>query len=94
MNDPERVVVQFDDDNVYNWLDKSRSLPARWMEEFRTILPAFDTEIGAWIAKRSDLFFKAVQIGDLRSAQLLFNDRLVNGAVRNAEGKTASWPFT
>jgi len=89
MNDPKKVVVQFDDERVYNWLDKSRSLPVRWMEEFQTILPAFDKEIDAWIANGSDLFLKAVEIGDLRSAQLLFKDRHVANAARNVDGKTA-----
>ena len=89
MNDPSKVVVLIDNDRVYNWLDRSRSLPVGWMEEFQTILPAFDKEIDAWIANGSDLFLKAVEIGDLRSAQLLFKDRLVADAARNADGKTA-----
>lgn len=89
MNDHSKVVVQFDNDRVYNWFDRSRSLPVGWIEEFQSIRPAFNKEIDAWIAKGSDLFLKAVEIGDLRSAQLLFKDRLVADAARNAIGKTA-----
>ena len=60
------------------------------MENYRTIQPTFDQEIEAWILKGSKLFLKAVKIGDLRSAQLLFKkDNTVADAARNADGTNA-----
>jgi len=47
-------------------------------------------EIAAWIDKGSSLFIKAIEIGDLRSAQFLFEkSEFIAHAARNADGKTA-----
>ena len=47
-------------------------------------------EIAAWIDKGSSLVIKAIEIGDLRSAQFLFEKSgFVAHAARNADGKTA-----
>jgi len=59
------------------------------IEKEQSIQPGLDEEITSWIEKGSTLFFKTVEIGDLKSAQLLFkNDKVVANA-RNADGKTA-----
>ena len=90
IENPEKIYVLFDEDHIYHWLDKAKSLPSWWFEKHRTIQPAFDQEIETWIAKGSELFLKAVEIGDLRSAQLLFKkDKSVADAARNADGKDA-----
>jgi len=34
VNDVDKVFVQFDQEEIYNWLDKNKSLPSRWMKEF------------------------------------------------------------
>ncbi len=86
----DNLFVHFDRKGVYKWLDRSQSLPSGWLEELRTIQPSFDGEIGAWMEVGTALFLKAVEIGDLRSAQLLFKkDRSIADAPRIADGITA-----
>ena len=88
MEDASRVYVKFDSD--YSWPNKDKSLPSSWMEKFQTIQPAFSKEVDDWMEKGSSLFLTAIEIGDLRSAQLLFKkDNSVAKAVRNEDGKTA-----
>lgn len=56
----------------------------------QTIQPTFDSEIATWIEKGSSLFSTAVEIGDLRSAQFIFEKgRFTADAARNSDGKTA-----
>ena len=59
--------------------------------EFQAVQPTFHTEIAAWIDKGSSFFLKAVEIGDLRSAQFLFEkgSKFIADSARNAGGKTA-----
>jgi len=88
MEDASRVYMKFDRD--FSWLDKDKSLPSSWMEKFQTIQPVFSREVDDWMAKGSSLFLTAIEIGDLRSAQLLFKkDNSVTEAVRNPDGKKA-----
>lgn len=90
MKDPDKVLVQFDRDEIYNWLDKDKSLPSMWMKEFQTIQLSFDKEVDAWIEKGSDLFLKAIDIGDLKRADLLYKkDNVVADAARDSVGRTA-----
>ncbi len=90
MNDADKVFVQFDREEIYNWLDKDKSLPSGWIKEFQRIQPSFDQEVEAWIGKGSHLFLKAIEIGDLKSAQVLYKkDNAVVYAALNSVGRTA-----
>jgi len=61
------------------------------MKKFEKIQPPpFDKEIDAWIEKGSHLFLKAIEIGDLKNAQVLYKkDNSVVDAALNSDGRTA-----
>lgn len=68
---PEKLYIQFDNDQIYKWLYKGNPLPSKWMELFDVAQPAFDRELVELAAKQMALFFNAVKRGDLRTLKLL-----------------------
>ena len=69
--DPEKLYIHFDNENIYKWLYKGNPLPSKWMELFDVAQPAFDRELVELAAKQMVLFFNAVKRGDLRTVKLL-----------------------
>ncbi len=59
--------------------------------ELQTVQATFHAEIAACIDNGSSLFLKAVENGDLRGAQLLFEkgSKFIADAARNADERTA-----
>lgn len=78
------LLVQFDDSETYDWL-----LPSAWMEPFQSPNPSIDKERLELASKQVALFFRAVEVGDLRNAKLIHDHHGVDADVRNPEGKTA-----
>ena len=69
--DPEKLFIQFDNDQINKWLYKGNPLPSKWMELFETAQPSLDKELVELAAKQAALFFKAVKRGDLRTVKIL-----------------------
>lgn len=59
------------------------------LEWDQAIQPGLATEIASWIEKGSSLFLKAVEMGDLKSAQLLFKKGKLIADAQTANGMTA-----
>ena len=88
-DDPLKVFIQFDNDEIHNWLPKNKPLPSSWLEKFETNHSDLEAELVEAIIKNEVLFFKAVDRGDLRIAKLLHNRYGVDVDALNADGKTA-----
>ena len=87
--DPIKVYVQFDNDEIHNWLPKSMPFSSTWLEKYETNLPDLEAELVEVVSKNVTLFFKAVDRGDLRIAKLLHIWHGVDVDTLNADGKTA-----
>ena len=88
-NDADKLLVQFDNDQIYRWLDKSYPLPSGWMEPFKTSHPEQDEELAELIEKEQALFFRAVEKGNLRVAKLLYSRHSVDVDAQNSLGTTS-----
>lgn len=89
-DDPDRLYVHFDCDEIYHWLSKNEALPSGWMELVESVTePAVEKTLAELIEKMVSLFFNAIDRGDLRTAKLLHLHHTVVTGARNADGKTA-----
>lgn len=86
--DPDKHYILFDDDDIYQWLPKVKSLPSSWMESYETAQPLLDEDLVDWVAKGSILLFNAVDRGDLRIVKLLVLRHGLDVNARNADGMT------
>lgn len=86
---PDKLYLQFDNDDIHNWLSKDIPLPSGWMEPFETDQPSLDKEFIELEAKQTALFLDAVERGDLRIAKLLHNRHGVDVDASNTNSMTA-----
>lgn len=88
-NDPSRLYVKFDDNEIYRWLSKRIALPSAWMKPFGMADLAVEKEIAASIKKTVSLFFNAVDRGDLSNAKIFHLHHTIVADARNANGESA-----
>ena len=85
----EEVYIQFDNYKIYFWLGRYSSLSSSYLEAYQTIQPVVDKDLVELDAKAVELFSKAVNAGDLRTAKILYYRYGVSLESRNAYGQTA-----
>ena len=86
---PGELFIQFDNHKIYNWMNRSDSLPSSWLEQYEATQPVLDEELLEFDRKAVLLFNRAVYSGNLRIAKLLFARCGMNVVGQNADGLTA-----
>jgi len=87
--DPLKVYVKFDNDEIHHWLPKSIHFSSSWLEKYETNHSDLEAELVEVVLKNVALFFKAVDRGDLRIAKLLHIRHGVDVDTLNTDGETA-----
>lgn len=92
INPNTRVHVQFNDENLYNWVSSNFPLPSEWMEAYHPdpATPALiSDQVTELVSKGIDLFFHAVDGGDLETIKKLHQHYRIEFDAWKRGGRTA-----
>ena len=70
--DPKRLLIKFDNFEIYNWLGDREPLPSSWMELYKSAYLAVDRELDEISKRVEGLFYDAVKRGDIRIAKMIY----------------------
>jgi len=89
--DPDRLYVQFNDESLYKWVSRRILLPSVWMEDYapEQPRPTLKEQVTGLVSKGIDLFFHAVDEGDLDTIKELRKHYRVDFDAWKRDGKTA-----
>jgi hypothetical protein len=85
----EELLIQFDNQKIYDWMPKDKYLPSSWLENCETVQLIIDEQMVELELKVSNLFFDAVFVGALRSIKRLHARHGIDLNRRNTDGQTA-----
>lgn len=88
-HDPEKLYIHLDNDAIYKWLCKDNPLPSRWMESLRKSELWIDNHLVDLNKKLVELFFSAIEKGDVRVPKVLLMRHGVDPESRNSDGLSA-----
>jgi len=92
--DPDKLFVQFNDASLYKWVSRSTPFPSEWMEALNIkpnglLYPTPKEEVSNLVSKGIDLFFQAIDEGDLGAIKELHKRFSIDFDARNRDGMTA-----
>ena len=70
--DPKRLLIKFDNFEIYNWLGDRKPLPSSWMELYKSDNLSVDRELDEISKRVEGLFYDAVKRGDIRIAKMIY----------------------
>ena len=88
---PDKLFVLFNDESHYKWVSRHFPLPSDWMEEYtpESARSALKEQVTELAAKGIDLFFQAVDEGDLDTVKELHKYYRIDFDAWKRDGKTA-----
>jgi len=87
--DHDKLYIHLDNDAIYKWLCKDNPLPSRWMESLRKGDLWIDHNLLDLNKKMTELFFSAVEQGDVRVPKVLLVRHGIDPESRNSAGLSA-----
>lgn len=88
-NPASHLFVEFDNTGIGDWLAQTTPLPSAWMDLVQPANPAIEEKRLKLATELVELFFEAIELNDLHTAQLLYDHHGVDPEALNADGKSA-----